>query len=87
MSKSWRVVAQETYDKGLALVNGHSYKELKSKNTNLSILVSHNFTTPFDQPILYAQKIGELTNMLGAGNILVQRFGDILAGKRTWQKN
>ena len=78
-------VAQETYDKGLALVNGHSYKELKSKNTNLSILVSHNFTTPFDQPILYAQKIGELTNMLGAGNILVQRFGDILAGKRTWQ--
>lgn len=79
-------VAQETYDGGLALVNGHSYKELKSKNTNLSILVSHNFTTPFDQPILYAQKIGELTNMLGAGNILVQRFGDILAGKRTWQE-
>lgn len=78
-------VAQETYDGGLALVNGHSYKELKSRNTNLSILVSHNFTTPFDQPILYAQKIGELTNMLGAGNILVQRFGDILAGKRTWQ--
>lgn len=78
-------VAQETYDSGLALVNGHSYKELKSRNTNLSILVSHNFTTPFDQPILYAQKIGELTNMLGAGNILVQRFGDILAGKRTWQ--
>ena len=79
-------VAQENYDGGLALVNGHSYKELKSKNTNLSILVSHNFTTPFDKPILYAQKIGELTNMLGAGSILVQRFGDILAGKRTWQK-
>lgn len=79
-------VAQENYEDGLALVNGHSYKDLKSKNTNLAILVSHNFTTPFDQPILYAQKIGELTNMLGAGSILVQRFGDILAGKRTWQK-
>lgn len=78
-------VAQETYDGGLALVNGHSYKEIKSNNTNLSILVSHNFTTPFDQPLLYAKKIAELTNMLGAGNILVQRFGDILAGKRTWQ--
>ena len=24
--------------------------------------------------------------MLGAGKILVQRFGDILDGKRTWQK-
>lgn len=79
-------VAQENYDDGLALVNGHSYKDLKSNNTNLSILVSHNFTTPFDQPLLYAKKIGELTNMLGAGSILVQRFGDILAGKRTWQK-
>ncbi|MEG0457762.1 MAG: FAD-dependent oxidoreductase, partial [Oscillospiraceae bacterium] len=34
----------------------------------------------------YAQKIGELTNMLGDGKILVQRFGDILDGKRTWHK-
>ena len=30
--------------------------------------------------------MGELTNMLGAGHILVQRYGDILDGKRTWQK-
>ena len=30
--------------------------------------------------------MGELTNMLGAGHILVQRFGDILDGKRTWEK-
>ncbi|MBR2485133.1 MAG: FAD-dependent oxidoreductase, partial [Clostridia bacterium] len=41
---------------------------------------------PFKQPIEYAIKIGELTNMLGAGKILVQRYGDILAGKRTWPK-
>ena len=79
-------VAQENYDNDLAVVNGHSYKELKSDNTNLAILCSHNFTEPFNQPIAYAQKVGELTNMLGAGHILVQRFGDILDGKRTWQK-
>ncbi len=78
-------VAQENYDNNLAVVNGHSYKDLKSQNTNLSILCSHNFTTPFNQPIEYAQKVGELTNMLGAGKILVQKFGDILEGKRTWQ--
>ena len=42
------------------VVNGHSYKELKSNNTNLAILCSHNFTEPFNQPIEYAQKIGEL---------------------------
>ena len=79
-------VSQENYDNDLAVVNGHSYKELKTDNTNLSILCSHNFTEPFNQPIAYAQKVGELTNMLGSGHILVQRFGDILDGKRTWQK-
>ena len=79
-------VAQENYDNDLAVVNGHSYKELKSQNTNLAILCSHNFSIPFNQPIAYAQKVGELTNMLGDGHILVQRFGDILEGKRTWQK-
>ena len=79
-------VSQENYDNDLAVVNGHSYKELKSNNTNLAILCSHNFSEPFNQPIKYAQKVGELTNMLGDGRILVQRFGDILDGKRTWPK-
>lgn len=79
-------VAQENYDGGLAVVNGHSFKERKSENTNLAILCSHNFREPFNQPIAYAQNIGRLCNMLGNGHILVQRFGDILNGKRTWQK-
>ena len=79
-------VSQENYDNDLAVVNGHSYKDLKSDNTNLAILCSHNFSVPFNQPIEYAQKVGELTNMLGAGHIMVQRYGDILDGKRTWPK-
>lgn len=79
-------VSQENYDNDLAVVNGHSYKDRKSDNTNLAILCSHNFSYPFNQPIAYAQKVGELTNMLGAGHIMVQRFGDILDGKRTWEK-
>ena len=79
-------VSQENYDNDLAVVNGHSYKDIKSDNTNLAILCSHNFTYPFNQPIEYAKKIGELTNMLADGKILVQRYGDILDGKRTWEK-
>ncbi len=79
-------VAQENYDGGLAVVNGHSYKNLKSENTNLAILCSHNFSVPFNQPIEYAKRVGELANMLGNGHILVQRYGDILDGKRTWEK-
>ena len=79
-------VSQENYDNDLAVVNGHSYKEKKSQNTNLAILCSSHFQAPFDRPIEYAKKIGELTNMLGDGRILVQRLGDIRDGKRSWQK-
>ena len=79
-------VAQENYDNDLAVVNGHSFKQEKSSNTNLAILCSHRFTYPFDDPIAYAQKVGTMTNMLGDGHILVQRLGDIKAGKRTWQE-
>lgn len=79
-------VSEERYDEGLSTVNGHSYKELKSNNTNFSILCSHNFSVPFDDPIAYAKMVGKLTNMLADNHILVQRFGDILAGKRTWER-
>ena len=78
-------VSQENYDNNLAVVNGHSYKDRKSNNTNLAILSSHNFSHPFNQPIKYGAKVSELLNMLGGGRILVQRYGDILDGKRTWQ--
>ena len=78
-------VSQENYDNDLAIVNGHSYKEKKSNNTNLAILSSHNFAEPFNQPIQYGKKVAELVNMLGNGKILVQRYGDILEGKRTWE--
>ncbi len=79
-------VSQENYDNNLALVNGHSYKDLKSENTNVAILCSHNFSIPFEEPIAYAQMVGTLVNMLADGHILVQRYGDILDGKRTWAK-
>ncbi|AYE34358.1 NAD(P)/FAD-dependent oxidoreductase [Clostridium septicum] len=79
-------VAAEVYDNGLSLVNGHAYKEKKSINTNFAILCSHNFTEPFNKPIEYAHKVAELTNLLSNGEVVVQRFGDILKGKRTWQE-
>lgn len=77
-------VSAEVYDNNLTLVNGHSYKERKSTNTNLAILVSHHFTHPFDKPIGYGRNVAQNLNDLGAGNIVVQRLGDIHRGKRTW---
>ena len=77
-------VSAEVYDNNLTLVNGHSYKERKSTNTNLAILVSHHFTHPFKKPIEYGRNIAQNLNDIGAGNIVVQRLGDIYRGKRTW---
>ena len=78
-------VANEVYDNDLTLVNGHSYKDKKSANTNLAILVSHNFTYPFHKPIDYGRNVAKNLNELGDGNIVVQRLGDIYRGKRTWE--
>lgn len=80
-------VAAEVYDNGLSLVNGHAYKEKKSTTTNFAILCSHKFTEPFKKPIEYGYKVAELINMLSNGEVVVQRFGDILNGKRTWEKD
>lgn len=77
-------VANEVYDNNLTLVNGHSYKNKKSTNTNLALLVSHRFNDPFKEPIKYGINIGENANQLAKGNVLVQRLGDIKKGKRTW---
>lgn len=78
-------VTTEVYENELTLVNGHSYKNKKSNNTNLAILVSHNFTHPFDKPIQYGINVADNLNQLGKSNIIVQRLGDIYRGKRTWQ--
>ena len=74
-------VVQENYN-GIATVNGHSYAEKTTNNTNFALLVSKKFTEPFKEPIQYGQHIASLANMLGGG-ILVQRFGDLLDGRRS----
>ena len=79
-------VSTEVYDNNITLVNGHSYKEKKSTNTNLAILVSHNFEYPFNKPIEYGRNVAKNMHALGNGNIVVQRLGDIYRGKRTWEE-
>ncbi len=76
-------VAAEVYDNGLTLVNGHSYKDKKSTNTNLAILVTHHFTTPFDKPIEFGENVARNLNSLANGHVMVQRLGDIKRGGRS----
>jgi len=79
-------VSSEYYDNDLAVVNGHSFKDLKSDNTNFALLVSQKFTEPFKAPIEYGKHIARLANMLTNNQILVQRFGDLIRGRRTTSK-
>lgn len=76
-------VSSEYYDNNLAVVNGHSYKDLKSNNTNFALLVSQKFTEPFNAPIEYGKHVADMANMLTQHKILVQRFGDLIRGRRT----
>jgi uncharacterized FAD-dependent dehydrogenase len=82
MNPKGYVVAENT--DGIVTVNGHSYSNpaLHSKNTNFALLVSNKFTEPFDNPHQYGKRIASFSNMLGGG-VLVQRFGDLIKGRRT----
>ncbi|MDI6600209.1 MAG: NAD(P)/FAD-dependent oxidoreductase [Thermoanaerobacteraceae bacterium] len=74
-------VVEENVD-GLKTVNGHSYKDKRTANTNFALLVSKEFTEPFHEPIDYGKYIARLANMLGEG-VIVQRLGDLLDGRRS----
>jgi len=63
-------------------VNGHSYANPKSNNTNFALLVSTTFTEPFREPIAYGKYLARLANIL-SGGVLVQRFGDLMQGHRS----
>lgn len=67
---------------GVMTVNGHSHAQKKTDNTNFALLVSKNFTQPFNEPITYGRHIASLANMLGGG-VIVQRLGDLQAGRRS----
>ncbi|KZE67808.1 FAD-dependent oxidoreductase [Fictibacillus phosphorivorans] len=73
---------------GIMLANGHAYKDPKlgSENTNFALLVSHQFAEPFDQPTEYAHEVSRLANQLSMGGLVVQKYGDILKGRRSTEK-
>ena len=77
-------VTTESYG-DVITVNGHSYAEKRTPYTNFAVLVSQSFTHPFKEPITYGRSIARLANLLGEG-ILVQRLGDLQAGRRSTPK-
>ena len=74
-------VITESYD-GVLTVNGQSYAERKTENTNFAILVSTSFTEPFKEPIAYGKYLARLGNLL-SGSVIIQRLGDLESGRRS----
>ncbi len=72
---------------GIVTVNGHSFEdpEKQTDNTNFALLVSKHFTAPFKDSNGYGESIARLSNMLGGG-VIVQRFGDLISGRRSTPK-
>jgi uncharacterized FAD-dependent dehydrogenase len=77
-------VITESYD-DVITVNGQSYAERKTENTNFAVLVSTSFTEPFKEPIAYGKYIARLANLL-SGGIIIQRLGDLMLGRRSTEE-
>jgi hypothetical protein len=76
------VVVLESYQ-DVKTVNGESFANRKSENTNLALLVSTQFTQPFKEPIAYGKYLARLANMLSGDSVLVQRLVDLKSGRRS----
>ena len=78
------IVSAENND-GVVTANGHSFADpaKKTENCNFAILSSIRFTEPFNNPTEYARSFSKMANLIGSGNVLVQRFGDLIRGRRT----
>jgi hypothetical protein len=74
-------VIAESYG-GILTVNGQSYTERRTENTNFAILVTTSFTEPFREPIAYGKYLARLSNLL-SGGVMVQRLGDLQSGRRS----
>lgn len=81
-----QVVMENT--SGVLTVNGHAYcdEAKKSENSNFALLSTIRFTEPFKEPIEYARSVAGLANLISGGSVLVQRLGDLMAGRRTDEK-
>ena len=70
--------------RGFRLVNGDALKAQKTANTNFAILNTVTMTEPLQDTAEMGQQVARFANFWGGGNsLVVQRLGDLLAGRRS----
>ncbi len=79
-------VMEERYDDHVG-VNGQSLRAKKSHNTNFAFLVHIGLTQPVTDTTAYGRSVAYLATTIGGGRPLLQRLGDLRAGRRsTWER-
>ena len=76
------LVAKEDYDH-YACVNGHSYSDHNSPNSNFAFVCEVHLTKPVENTIAYARSIAELANTIGGRKPILQRLADLRMGRRS----
>jgi hypothetical protein len=75
-------VVKESYGKFIG-VNGHSFQNKKSENTNFAFLIRTILTQPLENTTLYGESVAKIATILGQGKPIIQRLGDLRRGKRS----
>lgn len=79
-------VVKEVYD-GIVGVNGHSMTDTLSDNSNFAFLVRVALTEPIEDTTAYGRSVVQQATILGGGEPLIQRLGDLRMGRRsTWTR-
>jgi len=75
-------VAREDYA-GYVCVNGHSFSDHASPNSNFAFVCEVHLTEPVENSLLYARSIAELATTIGGGKPILQRLADLKSGRRS----
>jgi len=79
-------VAKENYY-GYICVNGHSLKDIKSRNSNFAFISKVNLTEPVTNTRLYGESIARIANVLGDSKPIIQTLKDLKNGRRSdWKR-
>ncbi|MEX2684217.1 MAG: NAD(P)/FAD-dependent oxidoreductase [Candidatus Sigynarchaeota archaeon] len=79
-------VVLEAYNDGTIGVNGVSFVDKKSQNTNFALLNRINLTAPLEDSTKFGKAIADVATLLGGGKPIVQRLRDLRRGARSTLK-
>ncbi|AHC51086.1 FAD-dependent oxidoreductase [Sulfolobus acidocaldarius SUSAZ] len=80
-------IMKEVYDDRTIGVNGQTFADKKSNNTNFAFLTTIKLSDPLEDTVEYGKSIARLMTRLGGEKPIIQRLIDFEKGRRsTWER-